>query len=96
VWSIVAESIEEFLKSEGTTKLDVLQIFSIIIFTVHVHKRMPVELELHFVVLEKYAVFVTFEFAARLLQECASAEDVFSTVYLNLLLSKSFDIRREL
>ena len=81
-WSSVANSFEEFVRSKSTTESDVLRMISILIFVVHFHKRIPVQPGFH-----TNAVLVAFEFAARLLQICASANDVFSTALLPALLT---------
>jgi len=78
--------VEEFLTLENTSDLDVLQVISVIIFIVHLHKRLPVELDLHFVVLQKYAHLVTLEFGAHLWEACASVDDVFESPLLPGLL----------
>lgn len=87
MWPSVANSIQEFLISKSTTEVEVLRIISILIFVVHLHKRLTVQPGFHFAQLRTYGVLVTFEFAARLLQICASVKDVFSTPLLPALLA---------
>lgn len=86
VWNSVAGCVEKFLTLKTTTQLDVLQIISVIIFVVHLHKKLPVELGLHFVLLQKYAILVAYYFGARLFEVCGSVKDVFSTPLLPALL----------
>ena len=86
VWYSLAGCTEKFLKLETTTQLDVLQIIAVLIFVVHLHKMLPVEVGIHFVLLQKYAILVTYHFGARLFEICGSAKDVFSTPLLPALL----------
>lgn len=85
--SSMSSSIEEFLTSKSTTKMDVLQIILVVIFCVHFHKRMPGQPGFPFAQLQRYVVLVTFEFGACLLKICASVKDVFSTPLFPVLLA---------